>query len=71
MWTVPSSMTSILTPVCFDDGLDFLAARADEVADLVRGDAQLEQARGVGRNGFAMRAEGFLHGVENLEAGLS
>src|SRR5256886_4004403 len=54
----------------FDDGLDLLAARPDEVADFVLRDFQLEEARGVGGNCSARLAECLLHGVENLEAGL-
>src|SRR5437016_2617752 len=54
----------------FDDGLDLLAARPDEVADFVLRDFQLEEARGVGGNCGARLAERLLHGVENLEAGL-
>src|SRR5713226_7793578 len=52
-----------------DDGPDLLAARADEVADFVLRDFQLEEARGLGGNRGARLAQGLLHGVENLEAG--
>src|SRR6266852_6258069 len=51
----------------FDDGSDLLAARPDEVADLVLRDFQLEEARSVSRDLRACLAEGLLHGVENLE----
>src|SRR5437879_12646512 len=47
----------------FDDGADFLAARTDEVANLVLRNLQLEQARSVGGNLRASRAQGFFHGV--------
>src|SRR5438552_6584187 len=53
----------------FDDGLDLLAARPDEVANFVLRDFQLEEARGVGGNRGARLAERLLHGVENLETG--
>src|SRR5260370_10908978 len=52
-----------------DDGLDLLAARTDEVADLVLGNLQLKEARSVGGNLCACFAERLLHGVENLQAG--
>src|SRR5713101_4104328 len=52
----------------FDDGSDLLAARPDEVADLVLRDFQLEEARGVGGNRGARFGQRLFHGVENLEA---
>src|SRR5712664_1939206 len=54
----------------FDDGPDFFAARTDEVADLVLGNLQLEEARSVGGNLRTPRAQGLFHGVEDLETGL-
>src|SRR5207302_6051716 len=53
----------------FDNGLDLLAARTDEVADFILRDFQLEEARSVGGNRSARLAERLLHGVENLETG--
>src|SRR6266446_2276079 len=53
----------------FDNGADFLAARTDEVANLVLRDLQLEEARSVGGNLRASRAQGFFHGVENFKTG--
>src|SRR5204863_3116000 len=53
----------------FDDGLDFFAARTDEVADLVGRDAELEEARRVGGNCGARFAKRGVHGVQNFEAG--
>src|SRR5713226_10702358 len=52
----------------FNDGPDLLAARADEVANFVLRNLELEEARGVGGNRGARLAERLLHGVENLEA---
>src|SRR5579859_247540 len=52
-----------------DNGLDFLAARTDEVADLVLRNLQLEEARGVGGNFRARLAERLLHGVQDLQTG--
>src|SRR5260221_7202169 len=54
----------------FDDGPDLFAARTDEVADLVLGNLQLEEARSVGGNLRAPRAQGLFHGVEDFETGL-
>src|SRR5580700_2892343 len=53
----------------FDDGLDLLAARTDQVTDLVLRNLQLEEARSVRGNLRACFAEGLLHGVENFKAG--
>src|SRR5229473_7500737 len=52
----------------FDNGSDLLAARTDEVADLVGRDVQFVKARSIGRNLRARRAESFFHDVENLQA---
>src|ERR1700686_2068230 len=49
-----------------DDGANLLAAGADQVADLVRGDAELVQARRVQRNVLAVGAERAFHDVQNL-----
>src|SRR5229473_7757381 len=54
----------------FDDGPDLFAAGTDEVADLVLGNLQLEQARSVGGNLRTPRAQGLFHGVKNFETGL-
>src|SRR6267143_2279754 len=54
----------------FDDGPDLFAAGTDEVADLVLGNLQLEEARSVGGNLRASRTQGLFHGVEDLETGL-
>src|ERR1700674_797501 len=53
----------------FNDGLDLLAARTDEVADLVLRDLQLEEARRIGGNLGTRCAERFFHRVEDLETG--
>src|SRR5277367_1806779 len=52
----------------FDDGLDLLAARTDEVADFVLRDLQLEEARSVSGNLRSRFAERLFHGVEDLQA---
>src|SRR5229473_5149785 len=51
-----------------DNGSDLLAARTDEVADLVGRNVQFVKARSIGRNLRARRAESFFHDVENLQA---
>src|SRR4029077_15118860 len=53
----------------FDDGLDFFAARTDQVADLVLRNLQLEEARSVRGDLRAPFSERLFHGVENFEAG--
>src|SRR5580704_7234533 len=53
----------------FDDGFDFLAARTDEVADLILRNLQLEEARSVGGDLRARFAERLFHGVKDLQAG--
>src|SRR5271170_4417094 len=47
----------------FDDGLDLLAAWADEVADFILRNLQLEETRSVRGNFRAAFAERLLHGV--------
>ncbi len=53
----------------FDDGLDFLAARTDEVADFVGRDTELEEARRISGNCGAWCAKRGVHRVQNFEAG--
>src|SRR5437588_754155 len=52
----------------FGDGLDFLSARANEVADLVGRDVELVEARRVSRNLRARGVKRRFHGIQNLEA---
>src|SRR5216684_3863471 len=52
----------------FDNGSDLLAARTDEVADLVGRNVQFEKTRRVSGNLRTRRAESFFHDVENLKA---
>src|SRR6266852_6316932 len=53
----------------FDDGANFLAARTDEVANLVLRDLQFEEAGSVGRNFLAAFAERLFHDVEDFKTG--
>ncbi len=54
-------------PGRFDDGLDLLPARTDQVADLVRRDVQLVEPRRVRRDGRPRRPQRALHDVQDLE----
>ena len=55
----------------FDDGANLLAAGSDQVADLVGGDGEHEQARRVLRHVAAVLGERLIHDVENLQARLA
>ena len=71
MFTVPSSSTSIFTPVCSMMPLDHLAAGSDQLADLVGGNFSRVDARSVLRElARAACRDRRVHLVENLQAGL-
>ena len=54
-----------------DNPADFLAARTDQVADLVRGNIQHEEVRSVERNFRARGRDRLVHDVQNLQARLA
>jgi uncharacterized protein with von Willebrand factor type A (vWA) domain len=65
--TRPSSSTSIFTPGPFDDAADHLAARSDDVANLVHRNADGDDARREERNVLARRGERFFHLAEDVQ----
>ncbi len=68
MCTVPSSSTSIGDAGLLDDAADGLAARADDVADLVGLDLQRGDARRVLRQLVARRRQRLGHLAEDVQA---
>src|SRR5712675_2435352 len=54
----------------FDDRLDLLPARTDQIANLVRRNVQLVQPRCVSRNRSPPFGQRLVHGVENLQTRL-
>src|SRR5262249_15268766 len=57
-----------LGPGLFDDFADDLAAGADDVADLVGRDGDLNDARRVGAHAFARRVQRLVHFTEDVHA---
>src|SRR2546429_526049 len=57
-----------LHTVPLDDAADHLAARPDDIADLVHGDADRDDARREDRDVLPRRRERFAHLVEDVEA---